>query len=122
MDSAFNQRLCELIRDHKVDTILEEAAGLHPKACVELLADELNVRWLNIDISAEKRKLVADSALTSMYDTLQDLNLHTQRENVWLVEISKAVTSSGLVICGLCHVLSLSEKARWLDFEVEAQT
>jgi hypothetical protein len=37
MDARFHSRLRELITDHKVDTILEEASGLPPKSCVELL-------------------------------------------------------------------------------------
>jgi hypothetical protein len=114
------QRLRELIQDHKVDTILEEATGLPPKACVEALADELDIRWVNVDLTVEQRRLVPDSALTSVYDTFQDLTLHAQRENAWVVKVSEAVATSGLLICGACHVLSFGEKLRGLGFEVEA--
>jgi hypothetical protein len=51
MDSAFDARLRELIQDHNVDCILEEATGLPRKSCVELLADDLKIRWDNIDLS-----------------------------------------------------------------------
>jgi hypothetical protein len=120
MDSNFNQRLRELIRDHQVDCILEEASGLPAKACVEVLADDLGIRWANIDLTSEQRKHVPDSALTGKYDTLQDLTLHSHRENVWSTKISEVVVNSGLVILGMCHVLSMGEKLRGLSFEVEA--
>jgi hypothetical protein len=119
MDSAFDGHLRELIRDHQVDCILEEAAGLPTKSCVELLADELRIRWANVDLTAEERQLVPDSALTSMYDTLQDLTLHAHRESVWVANVSEEVANSGLLIVGLCHVLSVGEKLRGLGFQVE---
>jgi len=120
MDSAFDTRLRELIADHSVDSILEEASGLPPKACVEALADELGIRWANIDLTAEERELMPDAALTGQYDTLQDLTLHSQRESAWVAKIPEIVVNSGLLIVGLCHVLSMGEKLRGLDFEVEA--
>src|SRR5206468_11074367 len=43
LDSAFDISLRELVQDHKVDCILEEATSLPPKSCVELLADEFGV-------------------------------------------------------------------------------
>lgn len=120
MDSAFDGRLQELIRDHKVDCILEEATGIPPKSCVELLADELGIPWVNIDLTVEQRKETPDSALTGKYDTLQDLTLHSTREKEWMKKISETVVQSGLVIVGLCHLLSMGEKLRALDFDVEA--
>lgn len=120
MDSAFDGRLRELIQDHKVDCVLEEATSLRPKSCVELLADELKIHWDNIDLSAEERRNTPDAALTSKYDTLQDLTLHSTRESAWVQKISDTVVQSGLVIVGLCHLLSMGEKLRALDFEVEA--
>jgi hypothetical protein len=120
MDSAFDTRLRELIQDHQVDCILEEATGLPAKSCVELLADELGIRWDNVDLTVEERKDVPDSALTGKYDTLQDLTLHSRRESAWVAKISEKVVKSGLLIVGMGHVLSLGEKLRALDFEVEA--
>lgn len=120
MDSAFDGRLRELIHDHKVDCILEEATGLQPKACVELLADELKIHWDNMDLSVEERKGTPDAALASEYDTLQDLTLHSTRERAWVKRVSETVVQSGLVIVGLCHLLSMGEKLRAQDFEVEA--
>jgi hypothetical protein len=119
MDSAFDGRLRELARDHQVDCILEEATGLPAKSCVELLADELGIRWANVDLTVDQRKLVPDSALTGKYDTLQDLTLHSHRESLWVANVSAMVVSSGLLIVGLCHVLSMGEKLRTLDFSVE---
>jgi len=106
MDSAFDGRLRELIQDHQVDCILEEATGLPAKSCVELLADELGISWSNIDLTVEQRKLVPDSALTGKYDTLQDLTLHSHRESAWVAKVFEMVVNSGLLIVGLCHVLA----------------
>lgn len=115
----FRQHLCELVKDHHVDVILEEATGLPPKSCVEVLADTLGISWKNVDLSRDERKLVAKAATSSPYDTFEDLNLHECREWVWAVRISAAVVDSGLMVCGLCHVLSLAEKLRWIGFDVE---
>jgi hypothetical protein len=120
MDARFNQRLRELISDHKVDTILEEASGLPPKSCVELLADKCGIRWANMDLTAEERKFIPDAALTSVYETFQDLSFNALRENAWVKKImSETALSSGLLIVGLCHVFSFSEKLLKLGFEVE---
>jgi hypothetical protein len=120
MDSAFDVRLRELIKDHKVDFILEEAAGIPATSCVEWLADELGIPWANIDPTAEERKEMPDSAMNGYYDTLQDLTLHARRESIWLERISEKVFNSGLLVVGLCHLLSIGEKLRGLGFEVEA--
>lgn len=120
MNGAFRSHLDELIQDHQVDTIVEEATGLAPKSCIERLADHFGIRWKNIDLTKEERALMDDAALRSKYDTLQDLALHHQREGVWVVRISATVINSGLLVCGFSHVLSLGEKLRWLDFEIEA--
>ena len=99
-----------------MDTILEEASGLPPKSCIELLADELGIRWANIDLTAEERKSIPDSG----FDSLQDLRLHALREAAWLKKISEMVNNSGLLIVGVCHVLSLGEKLLRDGFDVEA--
>jgi hypothetical protein len=115
MDSAFDSHVRALIEQHKIDTICEEATGLSPKSCVELLADELGLSWRNIDLSLEERKLIPDRGDG---DSLQDLDLHIQREKAWVERISEAVTFSGLLVCGLCHAFTIAEKLRDL-FEVE---
>ena len=122
MDSAFDTRLRELITDHDVDCILEEATGLPAKSCVERLADELKIQWANIDLTVEQRKTIPDSALTGKYDTLQDLSLHSLREGAWIKKISETVVKSGLLVVGLCHLLSIGEKLQAQGFEVEAHS
>jgi hypothetical protein len=117
MDSHFHANLHVLIGQHKIDTICEEATGLTPKSCVELLADELGLKWRNIDLSIEERKLTPD---TGDGDSLQDLNLYEQRESAWVERISEAVANSGLLICGLCHAFTIAEKLRD-SFELEVR-
>jgi hypothetical protein len=87
---------------------------------VEALADELGIRWANIDLTVEQRKHAPDSALTGKYDTLQDLTLHSLRETTWVAKVSEMVVNSGLLVVGMGHVLSMGEKLRALEFEVEA--
>jgi hypothetical protein len=121
MDARFNQRLRELIQDHKVDTILEEASGLAPRSCVELLAEALHIRWTNINLTAEERKQIPDAARTSVYETFEDLSLHALREDAWVEKIlHDAKFHSGLVVVGVSHVLSLGYRLLKLGFEVEA--
>lgn len=122
MDARFNQFLRELISEYKIDTILEEASGLPPKSCVELLADKLGIRWANMDLTAEERALIPDAALASIYrDTLQDLSMHAQRENAWVKKVaSETALNSGLLIVGVCHVFSVGEKLLNRGFDVKA--
>ena len=115
MDSYFDTNVRFLIEQHKIDTICEEATGLPSKSGIELLADELGLKWRNIDLTIEERKLIPDKGDG---DSLQDLDLYVQREKMWIARISDAVTASGLLICGLCHTFTVAEKLRE-SFELE---
>jgi hypothetical protein len=114
MDSAFHTNLSAVIEQHKVDTVCEEATGLRPKSCIEFLADELGIRWANIDLTVEERKFIPDKGDG---DQIQDLDLFEMRENAWVERISNAVRESGLLVCGLCHAFTMAEKLRG-TFEV----
>jgi hypothetical protein len=116
----FRQHLCELAKEHQIDSILEEGTGLVPKSCVEIFADTLGVQWKNVDLSREQRSLIQDAAASSIHDTFQDLNLHECREWTGAIRTSDVVVNSGLLVCGICHVLSLAEKLQWLGFDAEA--
>lgn len=115
----FRQHLHELASEHQVRFILEEGAGLPPNSCVEVLAGNLGIPWKNIDLDRHQRDLIGDAANSQIHDTFQDLNLNECREWVWVVRISASVAESGLMVCGLCHVLSLAEKLCWIGFDVE---
>ena len=119
VDYGFYKRLRRLIKDRAVDTIFEEATALPPKSCVELVADEMELAWLNVDLTKEQRNNLPDPALAGRYDTLQDLNVHMKRENAWVTVISESGSCSGLLVCGLCHVFSVAEKLCAQGFEVE---
>lgn len=120
MDSRYDGWLRELVQHHTVDTIFEEATSLPSKSCVELLADELGLQWLNVDLTLDERKELPDSALKSQYDTLQDLEMHRQRESAWAKKIEESNSRSVLLVCGLCHVFSVGESLRSRRIEVEA--
>jgi hypothetical protein len=119
IDYGFYKRLRRLIRDHAVDAIFEEATGLRPKSSVELIADEVGIPWSNVDLSKDERENLPDSALRSTHDTLQDVNMHRQRENAWVKRVSESGSRSGLLVCGLCHVLSVGEKFYSQGFDIE---
>lgn len=116
----FRQNLCDLAKDHQIDSILEEGTGLAPKSCVEVLADTLGVRWKNVDLSCGQKKLLEDAVTFPRYEFFKDLNFHECREWVWAIRTSATVIDSGLLVCGMCHVFSLAGKLQWLGFEVEA--
>lgn len=111
MDSYFDTNLRDLIERCKVDTICEEGTGLPPKSCVESLADELGIRWKNIDLTVEERNLLPDRGDG---DQLQDIDFFERREKAWVERISSTVGESGLLICGLCHAFTIAEKLRGL--------
>ena len=116
MSGYFAGNLRPLIDLHRVDTICEEATGLPPKSCVERLADELGIRWKNIDLTRQERQLLPDRSDVH----LQDLELQERREKMWVVRISEAVTESGLLICGLAHALSVAQRLEG-KFQLEVQ-
>jgi hypothetical protein len=89
----------------------EEATSLPPKSCVESLADELGIRWKNIDLTIEERNLLPDKGDG---DQIQDLDLFEHREKTWVVRISEAISESGLLICSMCHAFTIAEKVREL--------
>lgn len=111
MHSYFDSNLLHLIDEYRIDTICEEGSGLPPKSCVEVLADALGLKWKNIDLTIEERKLVPDKGDN---DQIQDLDLHEAREKVWVERISDVVDESGLLICGLCHTFTIAQKLREL--------
>jgi hypothetical protein len=74
-----------------------------------------------VDLTAEERKFIPDAALTSVYETFQDLSLNAHCENAWVKKIvSDSELSSGLIIVGLAHVFSFGQKLLKLGFDVEA--
>jgi len=109
MDRFFDSNLRSLIAQHRVDTIYEEATGLPQKSCVERLADELGIKWANIDLTVEERKQIPDRGDD---DQIQDLDLHEQRENAWVERILERQGESGLLICGLCHTFTIAQRLR----------
>jgi hypothetical protein len=121
-DYGFYKRIRSLIKEHAVDAIFEEATGLAPKSSVELIADQAGLPWFNVDLSKDERENLPDSARRGRYDTLQDLEMHRQRENAWIKRISESGSRSGLLVCGLCHVLSVGERLCSQGFAVETHT
>jgi hypothetical protein len=52
---------------------------------------------------------------------LQDLDFQIARETAWVQKVSAETKESALIICGLAHTFSVSERFRSAGFEVEVR-
>jgi hypothetical protein len=118
---AYLQNVRDLIEIHSVDLVAEEATGIDGKSYAHRLIESVlknQIAWKNIDLTADERTRVPD--LNPMgIGTLQDFELHSLREWVWVVRTSKAMKDSALLICGCAHTFSVAEKFQQIGFEVE---
>ncbi len=110
MDSSFHSTLAYWIQHNKVDTIFEEATTWTPatKLCVQQLADELGLKWKNVDLTIEERKSLTDKSVDEVYD----FEFYDYRERVWGDRILEAPSKSGLLVCGLGHMFSMAQKLK----------
>jgi hypothetical protein len=71
-----------------------------------------------VDITENAREEAEDGSSLRI-EPFIDFEFQTIREWIWVVRISKNIKNSALLICGCLHALSVSEKFRWVGFEVE---
>jgi len=109
-----------------VDFVFEEASGCGPTAA-EKIADSLRVKYMDIDPHPDKRHSDGLSrgtgqTLNPPFDlvTRMFVDEQTKREEFWAQRIAKGQFQAGLVICGLVHSLSLSQRLTMQGFEVHA--
>lgn len=121
---SYSKTLVELITNHNVDLVEEEATGV-PTTFAKMFIENIyppkvnsDARWTNVDLTREERKNVPDVNPYSIGPRV-DFDLHMLREWVWVIRTSKAIKHSALLICGWCHTFSVAEKFQWAGFDVE---
>jgi hypothetical protein len=115
------QNVKDLVEIHSVDLVAEEATGMPDTSYAHRLITSVfasRITWKNVDLTVEERKIVPDINPMGL-GTLQDFDLHTLREWVWVIRTSKAMKDSALLICGLAHTLSVADKFQMAGFAVE---
>jgi len=112
------QHVNDLIELHSVDLVAEEFTAPGKMSYAEKIAAIHRVRWRNVDLSPEERKFAPDLNPLSL-GTLQDFELHSLREWVWVTRTASAMIGSALMICGLAHTISIAAKFESMGFEVE---
>ncbi len=112
------QHVNDLIEFHSVDLVAEEFITRGKTSYAEKIAAIHLVRWRNVDLTAEERKLTPDLNPLSL-GTLQDFDLHSLREWVWVTRTASAMKRPALMICGLAHTISIAAKFESVGFEVE---
>jgi hypothetical protein len=118
------ENIKNLIEIHSVDLVAEEATGISGASYAQVLIKRVfasRITWKNVDLTVEERKIVPDINPMGL-GTLQDFDLHTLREWVWVIRTSKAMKDSALLICGLAHTFSVAEKFLLAGYAVETNT
>jgi hypothetical protein len=107
-----------------VDSIFEEASGCGPTAA-EKLARDLGLKYVDVDPPPGRRHLYGlcsetGESLDEPFDLVRRTfaDRQSDRERFWAERIRKEQFQSALMICGLLHTLSLSEKLISAGFEV----
>ncbi len=108
----------DLIQIHSVDLVVEEATGIQRDSYAKSITDLCDVRWKNVDLTAEERRLVPDINQMGI-GTQIDFDLHCLREWVWVIRTTKAIKESALLICGLAHTTGVASCFRSVGYEVE---
>lgn len=130
IDDPSYRKLIELfVSCCDVDYIFEEASGCGPTDA-EKIANRHSIRYKDVDLHPDERRqrgLLVEGASPHSIDEAkpedfyirENLGVHAQREDSWLKSIKKRHFSSGLMICGVFHVLSFAFKLRSAGFDVD---
>lgn len=135
-DPQYQPLLNELIAEHRLDFIFEEASGLGPTTA-KRLADALGAdRYLDVDPPFEERNTFGipptrtnqsvmlgspfpDPSTIRFYDKVF-YEVHEKREQVWIARIAQQEFNKSLMICGQNHILSIAFRLRAANFDVKA--
>jgi len=111
---------------HGIDFIFEEASELGPTAA-EKLAEGFHLKYMDFDPHPDNRHLYGlcketGRSLDPPFNLVTRMfaEQHFKREDFWVEKIRKEQFEAALVICGLVHTLSLSEKLISAGFDVYA--
>ena len=130
-DSFYRPLLEFLITSEGADFVFEEAAGKGPTTA-RLLAEEClgKDRYADVDPPRNHRERASTpqnsnqpymigSPPEAAFADWQYLDVHERRENLWLAAITKQRFGSGLMICGIAHMLSFSFRLQAAGFTVK---
>lgn len=113
----------DALSTHKVDFVGEEYPkqnGSDSFAKRVVYSEYPGVTWKNVDLTKEERKGIPDKNPMGI-GPLQDLDFQIARETAWVEHTSAETKESALLICGLAHTFSISEKLRASGFDVEVR-
>jgi hypothetical protein len=113
----------DALSTHKVDFVGEEYPrqnGLDSFAKRIVDTEYPGVTWKNVDLTKSERQGIPDKNPSGI-GPLQDLNFQIAREQAWVERTSTSTKHSALLICGLAHTFSVSERFRAAGFDVEVR-
>lgn len=131
-DPMYVALLNKLLASESVDFIFEEASGLGPTIAEKLALERLAFgHYVDMDPARGERVdlgIPANSSEPNMIGTppsvafanWQILDVHARREELWVKRIQQHKFESGLVICGLVHLLSFAFRLQDAKFSVQA--
>jgi hypothetical protein len=131
-DPMYVALLNKLMVSEGVDFIFEEASGLGPTIAEKLALERLAFgHYVDIDPARGERPdfgIPVNSSEPNMIGTppsvafanWQILEVHARREELWVKRIQRHQFESGLVICGLVHLLSFAFRLQNANFSVQA--
>ena len=131
-DPNYIALLNKLMISEAVDFIFEEASGLGPTIAENLALEKLAFgHYVDIDPARNDRPAfgiptssaepnMIGSPPTVAFANWQILDVHAKREKLWVERIQQRRFESGLVICGLVHLLSLAFRLQEAKYSVQA--
>jgi hypothetical protein len=131
-DPMYVGLLEKLMISEGVDFIFEEASGLGPTIAEKLALERLAFgHYVDIDPARSERAdfgipanssepLMIGAPPSAAYASWQILDAHAKREELWLRRMQQRNFESALVICGLVHLLSFSQRLQHAQFSVKA--
>jgi len=126
-DEAYRKGYFLEVRDalstHKVDFVGEEYSkenGSESFAKRIVDTEYPGVIWKNVDLTKGEREGIPDKNPSGI-GPLQDLDFQIARESAWVQRTLAETKESALLICGLAHTFSISERLRAGGFEVEVR-
>jgi hypothetical protein len=113
----------DILSTHRVDFVGEEYSK--PTDSLSFAKRVIDVEypgvtWKNVDLTKSERQGLPDKNPMGI-GPLQDLDFQIARETAWVQKVSAEAKGSALMICGLAHTFSVSERFRSAGFEVEVR-
>jgi hypothetical protein len=131
-DPKYTELLDQLILAEEIDFIFEEASGLGPTIAEKVSLEKLGSnRYLDVDPRKDKRErfgipkdsndfYMIGSPPTVAFASWQFHEVHAKREEFWLQQLAGYEFKTGLMICGLTHMLSFAFRLHAANFRVKA--